>query len=451
MRPKISQRWLLLLLCGFLLSDKAAFAQSADQPEAIGKYESGEWIRWVTVPAGSKEKFEAKATAPVEITVQDGKATQVKIMGRDNYFPDKEHGDLKYYFRENSESAVKVIAMDNGLYAVYSTLSKPLEFKNCYFPKGSKPGKPEEVIPKILAHLERMEAAYKDAQAQKAEAAAAAEAKQRELSSIKGKNVKSLRVEAVQTPSSLGHGSKIEYGVVATLADGKEIKTPNLGGTGFWDDYTITLQGGMHPSEILGKNMSHLYEGFSMAQLGAGSFFVVKNVADIPGDVVKVTASSAHHAGLEGSKEFVLSYDQAVKMQFWGGDGQDWGGERGGNAASGRNLRIEVGTVKHARTGAALLFYRFIDQKNGETITTLKLTPTAQLFVDAKGGNGGRGGKYGGNAGNGGNILVVADPSVGSYNLSTENRGGRGGSGSLGKGSDGVAGAVTKEKAKVTF
>lgn len=239
--------------------------------------------------------------------------------------------------------------------------------------------------------------------------------------SIKGKKV--TKIEIVNTyPKDFFVGSKFTFGIVATLADGSQIKTKELGGEGNMEDYNVVITG----DHI--KN----YDGYEVGS----------NLKNNKGDYILIEANSIHHTDLKKvSAKMVLTYNQPLKFNYSG---------RGSNIQgdNAENIRVEIKQVKHSETGETLLEYRIYNSKGLDK--TVRVQPTQVLELTANGGNSGytslsNGKNYRG--GDAGNITLYIDPTVGdNYRFEYSNRGGKGGSDSRYlPGGDGRDGSFTKK------
>ena len=253
------------------------------------------------------------------------------------------------------------------------------------------------------------------------------EAKERDDNSTKGKTVKLLTYQAVDIPAKLGLLSKLKFGVMATLADGTQIKTKNLGGKSEFDDsYIIDAPGCNFSDGVLEVGID-------------GSFF--------PNDEIVLTIKNKNNPSQSVTEKIMLNYESPLSIYSSGGNG-DYGmlgsfgssfcpvgsggnGEAGKNGVAGGNITIKVKEVKHKMTGATIYQYEIFKERENQTIR-LKSAASADINIVCNGGDGG----YGGNGGNGGN----------------SNKCGQGNGGSGGNGGNGRAGGgVTVIKATTTI
>lgn len=231
---------------------------------------------------------------------------------------------------------------------------------------------------------------------------AAAEA-HREKHSIKGKDVSKIEIEVIHEPK-LACGNKFKYGVVATLKDGTVIKTKELGGEGYIDDYEFTINGNLDTDYLKG----HI--------IGLKPY-AYKN------DYIQIVAKSKHHPSVTTtSKKYVLTYDQPITLDFSGLNST-------GEGNPGKSLRIDVKVINHSETKEEVLEYRVYDDQ-AKMLHQFRLRRDIPFKVVSNGGKGGDKSKdsQGGKGGDGGNISLNLDPKVGEdYQFDYQNFGGQGG------------------------
>jgi len=310
------------------------------------------------------------------------------------------------YFTYNS---IRAMYMDGKLFYYTWVSGAPKEIKFVLVPNnGNLSGKHDEWLPKIQAHQNQILADQKNARANLADEKAAQEAAEKLANSLKGKSVKSIAVKWVENPTSLGHFSKIKYGIEAQLSDGKTLKTSNLGGKMPWDDFSIEVSGAEFGEEVL---------------------TVWGDCSKIPNDQVVVKVKDKHGLNLSTSISLDLTYNESIQLDYSGARGgvvniYSYAGARGGNAL---NLIIKsVGAKTSA--GKSIHKVEVVDASTGEVLNMLKLGPGQNLSVLANGGNGsyGRDNTNGGNGGDGGNVTYLQDSSSGLV-VTVNNKGGSGG------------------------
>lgn len=271
------------------------------------------------------------------------------------------------------------------------------------------------------------------------------EAKEREANSLKGKNVKSLAFKAVEIPKQIGNYTKLEFGVIATLQDGKELKTKNLGGgTDFEFSYDIVAPG---------------------CTFANGVLEVGDDASVFTNDELVITIKNMHNPSQSTQHKITLTYDAPITLTYKtssgnsGQSGNNGGsnncdGRPGANGSSGENGRdynIRIAEGKHKKTNETI-YLAEITVTGDDKVKKLKLSPSSMVKIITTGANGGRGGDGGrpcGNAGRGGsggnggpggrggNVTITkaaANINTGIFNI--VNTGGTGGV--AGKGSNGA-------------
>lgn len=262
-------------------------------------------------------------------------------------------------------------------------------------PKGliEPPFTMEELYADMKPFLDASKAGAAAAEANKK----AAEAAHLAEYSIKGKTVTKLEV-ITNNFTKLGYGSTLKVGVQATLSDGTVIKTKNLGGEGYLEDYEIKVTG----------NVMKDYSGD----------YIVGQNPSAKEDVVRMEVSSKHHASLAKASNIVaFTYDANVNLFFNGRYITNNHGEPG------ETLKMEVRSIVHSMNGEKLVEYKIV--RPDASIVVVRLKPENVLKVSAQGADGDYSFDQAKNGGNGGNITVYVDPKVGSnYNLVTDVSGG---------------------------
>jgi len=248
---------------------------------------------------------------------------------------------------------------------------------------------------------------------------------ERLANSLENKQVSKIEIKLVSQPEKVAHFSEaIRYGVVATLANGEKLSTPNLGGDIPWSDFKLTNKGCSNT---------------------AGEARVDEDADQLINDEVVLQVSSVYQAKLTAKKSIPTTNDVSIQVNqngFWGHERHKYmtvfQGVDGQHAGPGDNLIIKVQTVKHSQTGVSLNKIEVFNQTKNKTIARYKLTPNTTLTINAKGGQGMNGSKgrksesvggNGGNGANGGQVTLLKDPSVKQLNIIINNQGGKGGKG----------------------
>lgn len=243
---------------------------------------------------------------------------------------------------------------------------------------------------------------------------------------LKGKTISKMEI-VTQIGTQIGYGTEFIIGVKTTLADGTVIKTKNIGGEGYIEDYNIKLNG----------NYTQEYNGnYKFGTANAPT-----------NDVITVEVTSKHHTNVKAvSDKIVATNDKDILLNF---NGEGMYTNHGKN---GQDLRIEIKNVTHAVSNKTLVEYRITDASGKKYF--VRLNPDVTLKVTAKGGDNkaASNAKENYNGGNGGNVTVYIDPAVGdNYRLEIENSGGKPGNSkeAFNKVYPGTDGKVTKTVQKI--
>ncbi len=291
-------------------------------------------------------------------------------------------------------------------------------------------------IVKIENYINKTVAAQSGDRAQLSAKKAEQEAAEKLANSLKGKSVKSIAVKWIGNTIETGHLVKVSYGIEATLADGKLLKTSNLGGKLPWDDFKITVQG---------------------AEFGEEIITITDDAAQIPSDNVVMNVQSKHLTNISTVAKLPVYYNTGLQLNYSGKEGGVFqltvsAGYRGGD---GKNLIVSVKAVTTAN-GKTVNQIEIKDPSSEEILERLKMSPNTPLTINTMGGKGsyGRDTTRAGNGGNGGNVTIIKDPSVGTFSYTVNNQGGNGGKHENVRsydGQNGSAGSVDVRSASVSF
>jgi len=407
------------------------------QNTILSKFESGKYSIY---KLNAKKKFEkVKKAWPVEINKTGDQVTSVLIKRAgilDELFEADVPGYPAYFAFKNFR-----ISFIND-YAVYYEWNGKQEATTKYIlvkPGGSFSGNLETINKNVAnyatATFKNQTNARANVKEQKAELAEA----ERKVNSLQGKAVSKIEIQLVSNPKKVAHFSDaIQYGVVATLKDGSVLKTPNLGGKIPWEDFTLSHEGS-----------SNTIDEVRMEE----------DASKVPNDQIVLKVSSKYHPSLRASKNIATTNDVSIRVSqngFYGADRAKatnratfGASQRGGD---GDQLLIKVKTVKHKQTGAPLNKIEIYNETDRKLVAQYKLTPATELTINSNGGNGQWGsdgtsssfpnGDNGGNGGNGGNVTIIKDPSVGTLNITVNNKGGKGGKGGKRHNINGTSGSL---------
>ena len=263
-------------------------------------------------------------------------------------------------------------------------------------------------------------------------------------------------------PQQLGLQSKIKFGIVATLADGKELKTKSIGGkTDFDNSYIVEAAGCTFADGVLDIGL---------------------DAVPFSNDEVVITIKNMHNPSQSITEKITLNYNNTLNLTGNGesgmfGSGGSSGmsgcpgtsgknGEAGRPGQSGTDFNIKIKETKHKKTGNTLYQVEIYQSRVNKTIR-YKCTPDAKINLvtfGGKGGDGGSGGHggnalnncgysragggngaSGGNGGNGGNLSITkASANINTTFITIQNTGGRAGRAGKG-GNGGVSGSNGSE------
>ncbi len=395
------------------LSVGSALAQNLNQNQQVKSFADGDYTAFKfddskKIVAGGK----AWGVKIIKSSQQDGTGSPIVtelVLNRAGIIEENYKPDLPNHPAYFTGEGIRVMFFDGKLF-YYAWKSAAAEIKYILVPNGgSVSGKHDEWKSKVENYQNTVLADQKNAREAIVSAKQAAENAEKLANSTQGKKVKALKVKWIATPSAWGHLSKLKYGIEAELADGKVLKTSNLGGKLPWDDFNIEVEG---------------------AEFGEEELTVWLDSDKIPTDKVQVTATAKHDGSIKTVAALDVPYTSAVKLNYGGGEGgrvniYAMAGYRGGD---GKNLIVNAISGK-TQSGKSIIKVEIQDAGTGEVLNKLKLSPNTALSINVIGGNGSHGNENtkAGNGGNGGNVTLNQDPSVVGLNISVVNTGGVGG------------------------
>ena len=227
------------------------------------------------------------------------------------------------------------------------------------------------------------------------------------------KDIKSAKV-IIKLPKENGNFMSVNFDIETTLTDGTVITTANQG---FYEDYEIN------------KNYKTDFNG----NLESGF---------IKGDAVEVSIVSKHNNNIKANASEALSYNKGPVFYLYG---RGWSGSAG---EDGEDVEIEIKQEKHGVTGKPVLRVKLTSTADRAKLKEFSLEPTASMVVKTYGGKGGKADGRPYDGGDGGDIIVYKDPSVQSFRIKYDVKGGAPGGISANYGRDGEYREV---KQKVSF
>ncbi|EDM44456.1 hypothetical protein SCB49_05485 [unidentified eubacterium SCB49] len=403
------------------------------QNTVLSKFESGNY----TVYKINGKKFEkVKKAWPVVITKSGENVSEILVKRAgildESFKPDVPGYPAYFAFKTFRLSFIKD-------YAVYYEWNGKQEANTKYVlvkPGGSFGKKWEATNEEVASYAIATFKNQTNARANVKEAKAALAESDRIANSLQHKKVKSIALEIINTPKKIAHFSEaIDYGIIATLADGSQLKTSNLGGKMPWEDFKLSHTG-----------VSNTIERVK----------VDENASSLKNDEVVFSVQSVYHPSLKASKSLATTNNVSIQVNQNGFAGWDrkkhmtvFQGKDGQHAGRADNLTVKVKSFKHKQTGATLNKIEVYNNTKNKIVSQYKLTPDTEFIVNAIGGYGMGGfdgdsstadGGNGGNGGAGGNVTVIKDPNVKKVTLKINNQGGKGGKGGAPKYSSASAG-----------
>lgn len=386
------------------------------QSVTAASWKDGEY-KWFTNTTGNFYLTEESEKAKLEFIKNDkGEVVEVKRNG--NSYKRDEEGKSEFvrYFESS------------GDWCLYFTPKTIVIFKlaggsdiNIIGTMGSKcKYEMTDKIEKYLADTKSLQADdIKKYNEKKAEEDRLAQLEKEKQFSIKGKEVAKIEIVNVVVPEKFGHFRNFTFDIKATLKDGSVLSTDK---GGFRSDYDITFTGGDYSEDK------------------------VKGVI-VKDDKITITAVSKYDPRMKATSDVVLLYNEDISFTF---NGMSWSRAAGESA---NNFKIEAKQMKHKVNGSELIAVRITNITTGKVISEFKMKSEQVLHFSCKGGSGGSDGGRGNDGASGGNITVVKDPSVKTFNLDYNNRGGKGGRGanSTLDGRSGRDGTYKEEVGAVNF
>ncbi|WP_375562109.1 hypothetical protein ACE193_06050 [Bernardetia sp. OM2101] len=398
-----------LFLCIYpVLLSNTVFAQQS-QNELLKNFTATSLnVFKLTEPKYHKYVFE-KASKPWPITIEkNGDAISKVVINRAGIIEEPYEPDLAEHPAYFKDIKHRVVFIDDNFYYIkWSGGKATIKY---ILTENESVGKDHaEHISKIENYIQKTVAAQSEDRAEIAAEQAEKDAAEALANSLKGKSVKSITVKWISDKNETGHLVKVNYGIEATLADGKILKTKNLGGKMPWDDFKITVNGGLFGEETI---------------------TIAENADVIPSDNLVVNVQSKHQSTIKTMAKLPVHYNTGLHVNYFG--------ERGGvvhltvsAGYRGKNGKDVIVSVKATTTGNGekVNQIEIKDASSGQVLRKLKMSPNAPLTLNLQGGSGsyGRDSTRGGNGGDGGDVTIIKDSSVTTFNYTINNQGGNGG------------------------
>jgi|GEM_PF-1210391 len=434
---------LLLILSFLLLLIQIPMLAQESQNDILKNFESGKYTVYKVV---DKKKFEkVKKPWPVVISKQ-GDAVSSVLVKRSGILDEDFRPDVAGYPAYFAFKTFRLTFIKD--YAVYYEWNGKQEATTKYVlvkPGGNFGSKWEATNSSVASYAVATFKNQTSARANVKVAKAAQAEVDRKANSLENKKVKEIRLQLITSPKKVAHFSEaIDYGIVATLQDGTELKTSNLGGKLPWEDFKLSHVGCSSTTERVK---------------------VDEDATKLTNDEIVLQVQSLYHPSLRSKKAIPTTNNVSIQVSrngFYGADRAQatnratfGASQSGGN---GHTLTVKVKTVSHKKTGVKLNKIYIYDETERNVVARYKLTPSTQLIINANGGNGQWGsdgsstsfpnGDKGGAGGRGGDVTIIKDPSVTEFNVTVNNHGGKGGSGGKRYNINGTSGAPGTNGAK---
>lgn len=398
-----------------------------NQNEMLASYESGKYsVYKVEKLSHSKYKMVAvKKQWPIEFTKVGSNVNQV-LVKRSGILDEKFSPDVPGHPAYFSFSTYRLSFIDNiGIY--YSWNGKEQATTKYVFIKSgtSLNYKYDELNSKVATYAKSVFKNQTSARANVKEQKAAVVEAERKANSLESRSVSKIELQLINKPAKVAHFSEsIKYGVIATLKDGTQLKTKNLGGKLPWSDFDLKHKGCSNTKDEVR---------------------VDEDAKSLINDRITLQIVSKYHPSLKAVKHINTTNDVGIKVNQNGFAGYDrhkhvtvFQGKDGQHAGRGDNLIVKVKTTTHKQTGKKINKVEIFNTTQNKLVARYKLSTSTELVINALGGRGMNGwegsdnspnGGNGGNGGAGGNITFIKDPSVTKHNIIINNTGGIGGIG----------------------
>lgn len=398
------------------------FSQENQNVE-IAQLESGNFPVYKVVEKGYQDyRFEAATKSwPVEF-YKNGNDVTGMLVKRAGIIEEKYEADLPgfpaYYKTSTTDIVLSVI--DKKIY--YYTWSVKSGAKIEYILSSAKPQKYPEEKALLDAYRNSIKEKQTGTRTERIEENTAREAREILENTLEGKEIKSVRLKAINLPDKLGLLTVFAVGIEVELTNGVILKTKNLGGKTPYTDFETSVKGG---------------------EFAGGDFKVANDSRQILNDKVEIVAwSKFDKKKVSGTYAQALNYKSDLMYNYQGASGSTGRAavvgisQHGGDGKDGRSVSMQVNS--YTLGDNTVLKVSISDANSGQLLTEAKINSLNKITLNVSGGNGGDGvsGRYayegnggnGGNGGRGGNVSISGN-GVGLLNIDVQNKGGKGGSG----------------------
>ena len=285
---KFNINTLIIFICFGIFSVHAQESQN----DILQKFDSGSYVVYKVT---AKNKFEkVKKAWPVAIT-KNGSSVSSVLVKRSGILDENFAPDVPGYPAYFAYKTYRLSFMKD--YAVYYEWNGKQQAKTKYVlvkPGGSFSGNWEDTNKNVANYATATFKNQSGARANVKEAKAELAEADRKANSLEGKAVSKIEIQLVSTPSKVAHFSEvIDYGVIATLKDGSQLKTNNLGGKLPWEDFKIENQGCSSTSERVK---------------------VDEDATKIPNDEVVLQITSVFHPALKAKKAIPTTNNVSIRL-----------------------------------------------------------------------------------------------------------------------------------------
>ncbi len=424
--------------CIFFIASFLCFITKAqdNQNTELAKLTTGSFPVYKAVENGSSFKFESTSKPWPLSFIKEGENFTEIIVNRSGIIEEKYQADLLGYpaYYKSAASEIVVSAIDKKIYYYSWSVKTGASIKYIFSDARIKNYADEKAI------LDNYRNSIKDLQAntrtQRINENNLIAEKLAEENTLKGKTIKNIKIIAIDKPTEIGLLSILAIGAEFELADGKILKTKNLGGHTPYTDFESEVSGG---------------------DFSGGDFKVADDSRKIPNDKIEISIwSKFDDKKLKTKFTCDVNYKKDINYNFSGNAGA-WGRAytqgytiNGSNGNDGKSVNISVTSMQI--NGEKVNKLVITEAYSGRIMAEAKLHTNNTININANGGVGGNGseektgnGGSGGNGGNGGNISLAGN-GVSSLKIAVSNSGGKGGIGGKAKtaayfnGANGTAG-----------
>lgn len=411
----IQKTKLVLLFVSLQLKTNAQENQNIE----LSKLANGNFPVYKIVENHGDFKIESSSKPwPVSFIKENGAFSEI-IINRSGIIEEKYQADLIGYpaYYKSATSEIVVTAIDKKIYYYSWSVKTGASIK--YILSESNVKNYENEKNQLDQYRNSIKMLQSDARNQRIEENNAKAEKLAEENTLKGKSIKSIKIVAIDKPAEIGLLSILAIGVEFELADGKILKTKNLGGNTPYTDFDADVKGGS-------------FEG--------GDFKVADDSRKIPNDKIEISVWSKYDdKKITGKYSSTINYKKDIHYNYSGNAGANGRAYTSGYTINGSNgsdgKSVTISATNTTVNGELVNKLIITDTFSGKVLAEAKLNINNTIHINVSGGNGGNGsiektgdGGNGGNGGNGGKINLTGNGSA-SLKIVETNNGGTGGEG----------------------